>query len=94
MNIEFQAKTSDNLKPYNLFKDGGFWVALFIGGSNIVYSSAEIVIPSILAFIAWVWWLYYKKGQKWSFLVGCLIWIAILFLGIPVFVMLDNGTLF
>lgn len=67
-----------NNKQYNPFTDSSFWVAFVLGGgltlpvlifSNVPYS---YYLPQVAFLIGWVGWIVFKKGEKWSLVVGFL----------------------
>lgn len=88
-----QTDNSFSTEKYNAFKDGNFWVALVIG---LILSAQSILISiSTMSFhpalllglfltIAWVSWVVFKKGRKWSLIVG--FFIALVFGGIGMFI--------
>jgi hypothetical protein len=81
-------------KKYNAFKDSNFWAALiisliFISAQSILISVLTmsfhlVLLPGLMSMIIWVNWIIFKKGKKWSLIVGFL--IALVFGIIEIFI--------
>lgn len=62
---------------YNPFKDASFWVAFVLGGGvlipYLIYKGMLFEPPVLLMIvflIGWTGWIIFKKGKKWSLVVG------------------------
>ena len=67
-------------QKYNPLKDGSFWVAFVLGGGiTIPYYILQgmFLQPAILLnavfLIGWIGWIIFKKGKKWSLIIGFLV---------------------
>lgn len=84
---------------YNALKDGSFWVALVIGlilnAQSILISISTMsihpaLLPGIFLIIAWVGWIVFMKGKKWSLVVGFLIALIVYGIGSFISVQIDS----
>ena len=94
-------KISNNLpeEKYNAFKDGNFWVALIISLllnaqpiliSFLTMSFHSTLIPGLFFAIAWVGWVIFKKGKKWSLIVGFLFALVFCIIGFVISSQIEN----
>lgn len=73
-------ETNNQEPKYNPFKDGNFWVAFFFGGGfaipYLIFQGMFLQPPVLLStvfLIGWTGWIIFKKGKKWSLIVGFLV---------------------
>ncbi len=82
-------------KRYNPLKDASFWIAFVLSGGPAIFLLIgrgfifeTPVIASIIMLVIWEAWIIFKKGKKWSLIVG--FFIAAVFAGVTLYVMTNN----
>jgi|GEM_PF-4436970 len=65
---------------YNPLKDANFWVAFVLGGGPVLlmliskgFTFQAPIIVNLIFLIVWIGWIIFKKGRKWSLLIGFII---------------------
>lgn len=85
------------LEPgYNPFTDASFLIALVLGGGSLVLGllagipwEHPVSIVNGVLWVVWQSWIFYKKGKKWSLVVGLVLGLAAAGLAMVGFVQID-----
>ena len=81
---------------YNPFTDPSFLIALVFGGGSLVLNflsgtslSHPVFITNDVFFVVWQFWIFFKKGKKWSLAVGFVIALIVSGLAMVELVQID-----
>ncbi|QQS59104.1 hypothetical protein IPN35_05995 [Candidatus Peregrinibacteria bacterium] len=76
--------TEKQHEKYNPLKDSSFWVAFFLSGvpflpflapQGMLFDLAILICTLFL--VTWTGWIIFKKGEKWSLIIGfCIAFIV------------------